>query len=39
LSGVLLDLRGDTLRLTGSDLDLTITVETTVAGQAAGSSK
>ena len=38
LSGVLLDLRGDTLRLTGSDLDLTITVETTVAGQADGTA-
>lgn len=37
LSGVLLDLRGDTLRLTGSDLDLTITVETTVAGQEDGT--
>ena len=36
LSGVLLDLRGDTLRLTGSDLDLTITVETTVAGAGDG---
>ncbi len=38
LTGILLDLRGDTLRLTGSDLDLTITVETTVAGQADGTA-
>lgn len=37
LSGILLDLQGDTLRLTGSDLDLTITVETTVAGKADGT--
>lgn len=37
MSGVLLDLHGDTLRLTGSDLDLTITVETTVAGQEDGT--
>jgi DNA polymerase-3 subunit beta len=36
LSGVFLELRGDTLRLTGSDLDLTITVETKVAGQEDG---
>ena len=37
MSGVLLDLHGDSLRLTGSDLDLTITVETTVAGQEDGT--
>ncbi len=37
LSGVLLDLHGDALRITGSDLDLTITVETTVAGQEDGT--
>jgi DNA polymerase-3 subunit beta len=36
LSGVLFDLRGDTLRVTGSDLDLTITIETEVAGQGDG---
>ena len=32
LSGLRLDLTGDRLRLTGSDLDLTITVDVTVAG-------
>lgn len=36
LSGVLLELNGDVLRLTGSDLDLTITVETKVSGQQDG---
>ncbi len=36
LSGVHLVLEGDTLRLTGSDLDLTISVELTVAGEQDG---
>ncbi|HYI62184.1 MAG TPA: DNA polymerase III subunit beta [Acidimicrobiales bacterium] len=36
LSGVRLELEGDTLRLTGSDLDLTVSVTTQVAGQADG---
>ncbi len=36
LSGVRLELEGDTLRLTGSDLDLTIAVTTTVAGESDG---
>ncbi|HXH57800.1 DNA polymerase III subunit beta [Iamia sp.] len=36
LSGVRLELEGDTLRLTGSDLDLTISVTTTVAGESNG---
>src|ERR1700761_2580575 len=36
LSGVKLDLRGDQLQLAGSDLDLTIQVEVTVAGQVNG---
>ncbi|HEX7094343.1 MAG TPA: DNA polymerase III subunit beta, partial [Acidimicrobiales bacterium] len=36
LSGVLLELNGDVLRLIGSDLDLTITVQTTVSGQQDG---
>lgn len=36
LSGVRADLQGDELRLTGSDLDLTITVAVTVAGEADG---
>lgn len=36
LSGVRMELVGDTLNLTGSDLDLTISVTTTVSGQADG---
>lgn len=36
LSGVRADLQGDQLRLTGSDLDLTITVSVTVSGDADG---
>ena len=36
LAGVRAELRGDTLALTGSDLDLTIRVEATVAGEADG---
>ncbi len=36
LSGVRADLQGDQLRLTGSDLDLTITVSVTVSGEADG---
>ena len=36
LSGLRLDLRGDQLRITGSDLDLTITVDLTVAGSIDG---
>ncbi len=36
LSGVRADLQGDQLRLTGSDLDLTITVLVTVAGESDG---
>lgn len=36
LSGLRLGLTGDTLRLTGSDLDLTITTEITVAGGSDG---
>jgi DNA polymerase-3 subunit beta len=36
LSGVKVDLGGDQLRLAGSDLDLTIQVEVTVAGQVDG---
>jgi DNA polymerase III subunit beta len=36
LSGVRLILQGDTLRLAGSDLDLTIEVEITVAGEVDG---
>jgi DNA polymerase III subunit beta len=36
LSGVRMELVGDTLSLTGSDLDLTISVTTTVAGTADG---
>jgi DNA polymerase-3 subunit beta len=38
LSGVRAELLGDTLTLTGSDLDLTITVGTTVSGQADGTT-
>ena len=38
LSGVRAELLGDTLTLTGSDLDLTITVGTQVNGQADGST-
>ena len=34
LSGVRIDLRGDQLRVTGTDLELTILVEVTVAGDA-----
>jgi DNA polymerase-3 subunit beta len=36
LSGVRADLHGDALRVTGSDLDLTITVSVTVAGESDG---
>ncbi|MGI8940137.1 MAG: DNA polymerase III subunit beta [Iamia sp.] len=36
LSGVRIELEGDTLRLTGSDLDLTISVTAEVAGEADG---
>lgn len=36
LSGVRADLEGDQLRLTGSDLDLTITVSVTVSGESDG---
>ena len=36
LSGVLLDLHGDSLRITGSDLELTVQYELTVDGQADG---
>lgn len=36
LSGVRTELKGDELRLTGSDLDLTISVEVTVAGEEDG---
>lgn len=36
LSGVRTELRGDQLRLTGSDLDLTITVAVTVSGETDG---
>jgi len=36
LSGVRADLAGDQLRLTGSDLDLTITVSVTVSGESDG---
>ena len=36
LSGLLCELTGDNLRITGSDLDLTITVERTVNGEANG---
>lgn len=36
LAGVRFDLHGDQLRLTGTDLELTITVETTVAGETDG---
>lgn len=36
LSGLRLSLQGDTLRLTGSDLDLTITTEIRVSGQTDG---
>ena len=36
LSGVKLELEGDRLRVTGTDLDLFIRVETTVAGQSDG---
>ena len=36
LSGVRLELRGNDLTLTGSDLDLTISVNATVAGAADG---
>jgi len=38
LSGVRAELLGDTLTLTGSDLDLTITVGTQVSGQADGAT-
>lgn len=37
LSGVRAELQGDQLKLTGSDLDLTITVSVTVAGEADGA--
>jgi DNA polymerase-3 subunit beta len=37
LAGVRLELRGDTLRVAGTDLDLFIQVELTVAGQADGT--
>ena len=37
LSGVRAELQGDQLRLTGSDLDLTITVSVTVAQSALGT--
>lgn len=36
LSGVRADLQGDELRVTGSDLDLTITVSVTVSGETEG---
>ena len=36
LSGVKIELAGDTLRLTGTDLDLSIQVEVTVAGESDG---
>lgn len=36
LSGIRMDLSGDSLRLTGTDLDLTIQVHVTVSGQADG---
>ena len=36
LSGIRADLTGDQLRLTGSDLDLTITVSVTVSGESDG---
>jgi DNA polymerase-3 subunit beta len=36
LSGVKIELTGDTLRLTGTDLDLSIQVEVTVAGESDG---
>ena len=36
LSGLLCELTGDNLRVTGSDLDLTITVERIVSGEVNG---
>ena len=38
LSGVRLDLRGDHLQVTGTDLELTIDVDVTVAGEADGTT-
>jgi DNA polymerase III subunit beta len=38
LSGVRIDLRGDQLRITGTDLELTIEVEVTVSGEGDGAT-